>query len=136
MQKISKLGHFGVLLMLVSLVSLSGCAAIKFPGVYRIPILQGNIIDSKKVNQLELGMSKRQVRFIMGSPLVNDVFNDDRWDYFYSLQRGGKSLRDKRFILYFEDDKLARWEGDFEPKAESEEVTDEYIIEDAKKTEG
>ncbi len=86
---------------------------------------------------MEIGMTKRQVSFVMGHPLVNDAFNEDRWDYLYRLTRGDKTLRNRRFTLFFEGDKLVKWEGDYEPKPETDEaVDDEYIIEDAKKTAG
>lgn len=133
MQNKFKSIHFYPLIGVFFALFLSGCVHVKFPGVYRIAVQQGNIIDRKKVNQLELGMTKRQVNFVMGSPLVNDVFHEDRWDYAYQVRKGEKSLRDRRFTLFFEDDKLIRWEGDYEPKPEVP-VDDEYIIEDAKKT--
>lgn len=112
----------------------SGCSTLKFPGVYRIPVMQGNIIDQKKVDQLKIGMSKRQVQYVMGTPLLTDVFHLDRWDYLYQLRHGNELLRNKRFTLYFESDALVRYEGDYEPNAGTED-TDTYI-EDAEKTEG
>lgn len=114
--------------------SLNGCSYLKFPGVYRIAVQQGNIIDQKKVDQLKLGMSKRQVQFVMGSPLLNDAFHENRWDYIYQLRKGDDTLRNRRFTLYFDDDKLVSYEGDYEPNADAP-VEDTYI-EDAEKTEG
>jgi outer membrane protein assembly factor BamE len=132
MQKNLRLIPFYSFVALLGLVMLSGCSTFKFPGVYRIAVQQGNIIDQKKVDQLALGMDKRQVQFVMGSPLLNDVFHEDRWDYIYYLRRGDDVLRDRRFTLYFEKDALVRFEGDYEPKAEKP-VEDTYI-EDAEKT--
>ncbi|MCR6651962.1 MAG: outer membrane protein assembly factor BamE [Cellvibrionaceae bacterium] len=54
---------------------LNACSYLKFPGVYRIAVQQGNIIDQKKVDQLKVGMNKRQVQFVMGSPLLTDAFS-------------------------------------------------------------
>src|SRR5688572_16619289 len=99
-------------------VGLNGCSYLKFPGVYRIAVQQGNIIDQKKVDQLKVGMSKRQVQFVMGSPLLNDAFHENRWDYIYQLRKGDETLRNRRFTLYFADDKLVRYEGDYEPNTE------------------
>lgn len=128
MQK--KFVFFLVLAMLG--LSLNACSYLKFPGVYRIAVQQGNIIDQKKVNQLKMGMSKRQVQFVMGSPLVNDAFHEDRWDYIYQVRKGDETLRNRRFTVYFEDDKLVRHEGDYEPNdANPEEDT---YIEDAEQT--
>lgn len=114
-------------------VALAGCSSLRFPGVYRIAVQQGNIIDQKKVNQLKTGMTKRQVQYVMGTPLINDVFHSDRWDYIYQLRRGDDTLRDRRFTVYFENDQLVRFEGDYEPNAEVP-VEDTYI-EDAERVE-
>ncbi len=114
--------------------TLSGCTYLRFPGVYRIAVQQGNIIDQKKVDQLKVGMTKRQVQFVMGSPLVSDLFTPDRWDYVYQLRRGEDTLRQRRFTLLFKDDMLVSFEGDYEPNSDKE-VDDDYI-EDSKKTEG
>ncbi len=121
------------ILGLIFLVTVAGCSNLKFPGVYRIPVQQGNIIDQEKVDQLKIGMTKRQVQFVMGSPLINDVFNQDRWDYVYQLRRADRTLRDRRFTLYFENDALVRYEGDYEPNADVP-MEDTYI-EDAEQTE-
>ena len=80
------------------------------PGVYRIDIQQGNIIDREMVDQLEIGMERSKVRFILGTPLLADPFNQDRWDYVYSLRRGsGEEVR-QRVTVYFADDRLVRIE--------------------------
>ncbi len=111
---------------------LNACSYLKFPGVYRIAVQQGNIIDQKKVDQLKMGMTKRQVQFVMGSPLVTDAFHEDRWDYIYQVRRADETLRDRRFTVFFEDDKLVRYEGDYKPNEENPDA-DTYI-EDAEQT--
>jgi outer membrane protein assembly factor BamE len=118
-------------LIAVSGGHLTGCSYLKFPGVYRIAVQQGNIIDQKKVDQLKLGMTKRQVQYIMGSPLLNDAFHEHRWDYIYQVRLGDETLRNRRFTVYFEGEKLVRYDGDYEPNATTP-VEDTYI-EDAKK---
>ena len=70
--------------MLVS--ACSGIPSLSFPGVYRIDIPQGNIVDQEKVDQLRPGLSKRQVTFLLGTPLVRDTFDQDLWVYLYSYQ--------------------------------------------------
>lgn len=125
MQKMLKRCVSCLSLALVAVV-MSGCANLQFPWVYRIVVQQGNIIEQKKVDQLELGMSKRQVQYIMGTPLVNDTFHDDRWDYIYQLQRGDELLRERRFTVYFENDQLVSYEGDYQPRSD-EPVEDDYI---------
>ncbi|HRH79083.1 MAG TPA: outer membrane protein assembly factor BamE, partial [Cellvibrionaceae bacterium] len=87
---------------------------MKFPFVYRINVQQGNIIDQKKLDQVKIGMNKRQVQFLLGSPLLVDTFNSERWDYIYSVRRGDKLLGQKRFTAFFVNDALARYEGDYD----------------------
>ena len=85
------------------------------PGVYRIDIQQGNIVDREMLDQLEIGMEPRKVRFILGTPLLVDPFNQNRWDYFYSLRRGsGEEVR-QRVSVYFVDDRLARIDDRLDP---------------------
>ena len=89
--------------------------------MYRINIQQGNVLEQKLVNRLEPGMSKSQVRYIMGSPLLVDVFHQDRWDYYYGMKKGGQARTQQRIALFFEDDRLIRIEGDLKPQQEIEE---------------
>ncbi len=80
--------------------------------VHTIDIQQGNVIDDEAVAQLKLGMTKRQVNFIMGTPLIQDPFHRDRWDYVYTLRPGNQSKiteRD-RVTLFFEHGRLSRIE--------------------------
>lgn len=104
------------LLIFVVLVSLAGCSYFQFPGVHRINIQQGHIITQDMIDQLQPGMTKRQVRFVLGDPLLPDTFNDDRWDYYYSLRRG----QDGRFFqrsltVFFADGVMTEYTGDFTP---------------------
>lgn len=122
--------RFCKILCLLVWLSATGCSTIQFPWVYRIPVQQGNIIDQTKVDQLQIGMTKRQVQFVMGTALLSDVFHQDRWDYAYQLSRGNELLRERRFTVFFENDQLVRYAGDYEPNAE-EPVEDTYYIEDA-----
>jgi len=83
----------------------------RLPFVYKMPIQQGNILTPELVASLEPGMSKRQVRFLLGTPLLTDVFYPNRWDYTYTIRRGHEPMEKKRLTLFFEDDALARIEG-------------------------
>jgi len=84
--------------------------------IHKITIQQGNIVNQAMVNKLRPGMGKRQVRFIMGSPMLNDTFHENRWDYLYRIHRSTHAPTDKtRVTLFFENDKLARIEGDMRP---------------------
>ena len=85
------------------------------PGVYRIDIQQGNVVDQAMVDQLEIGMERRKVLFIMGTPLLVDPFSQDRWDYLYSLQTGSGDEVGQRVTLYFDDERLARIDNRLRP---------------------
>ena len=76
--------------------------------VYKIDIQQGNALDAKKVQQLQVGMNKQQVTFLLGSPMLKDAFHAERWDYLYRLEQDGKQVSESNLILYFETDKLIR----------------------------
>lgn len=82
---------------------------------YKMDIQQGNVVTSKMMMQLRPGMSKSQVRFIMGTPLLIDSFHADRWDYFYQMRKEGKIIEQRRVMLEFEGDTLARVRGDVVP---------------------
>lgn len=91
------------------------CGGCEFPGIYKLEIEQGNIVTQKMVNQLQPGMTRSQVRYIMGTPMLVDTFHQNRWDYVHTLQRDGHHRTEKRLTLYFKDDKLAYFTGDFLP---------------------
>jgi outer membrane protein assembly factor BamE len=93
-------------LIIISITMLSACSNFNFPGVYKIDIQQGNIIEADMVEQLKPGMTKSQVRYVMGTPMVTDTFNQHRWDYFYQLKRGNGDLEKKHLSLSFNGDLL------------------------------
>ena len=96
----------------------------RIPGVYRIDIQQGNVVDQTMVDQLEIGMERRKVRFILGTPLLVDSFNPDRWDYVYVLRPGSGPEVSQRLSVYFVDDKLTRIDDRLDPGVvEGEERT-------------
>ena len=82
---------------------------------YKMDIQQGNVVTSKMMLQLRPGMNKSQVRFIMGTPLIQDSFHRDRWDYFYQMRKDGKVIEQRRVILDFENEALKRVRGDVIP---------------------
>ncbi|MBF8269054.1 MAG: Outer rane lipoprotein SmpA [Gammaproteobacteria bacterium] len=84
----------------------------KLPGVYRIDIQQGNVIEQEMLDRLKPGMEKHQVRFIMGTPTMIDPFHPDRWEYLYTYTQGASQRQQRRLTLYFEGEKLAYLDGD------------------------
>ena len=106
-----------IVLLALALTCISACSAVGFPGVYRIDIEQGNIVTEEMIDQLEPGMSRRQVRFILGTPLMEDTFNKDRWDYSYRKSNGLDILAESRLTVVFDGDTLAEVRGDYIPVA-------------------
>ena len=86
------------------LAGLSGC-------VYRMNIQQGNFLEGRTVDQLQNGMTRSQVRYLLGTPMVPDAFNKDRWDYLYYFKKGRLSRPEERhLIVYFHDEKVDKFE--------------------------
>ncbi len=114
-----------VLLIITSLLlACNNIGSLDFPGVYKISIPQGNIITQEMIDQLRPGMTKRQVIFVMGTPLVRDPFHQDRWDYVYNFMPGGGVRGQERVSVFFEEDSLISFTGDFVPTAETEAAVD------------
>ena len=82
---------------------------------YRIDIQQGNLVTQEMVARLQTGMTRAQVRFVLGTPLLTDVFHPDRWDYIYRYEKDGKLIEHRRIVAVFSSDKLLRIEGDVVP---------------------
>jgi outer membrane protein assembly factor BamE len=121
---------------------LISCSTIlnNLPGVYTIPIQQGNIVDQTMIDQLRPDMTERQVLYILGSPMLVDTFHQKRWDYLYSNQPSGEDRQQKKVsILFNEDGLVSGIQGDFKPSATpvvkpSEEKTVDVPKRDIEKT--
>lgn len=101
--------------LVAAALSAAACSVDKIPGVYRLDVQQGNVVTQETVNQLKPGMTQRQVRYLLGTPLIVDAFHPNRWDYYYSLRKGGRKAEQRHVALYFERDTLVRVEGDIYP---------------------
>ena len=104
-------------LALLVLVSLGACGVPKLVTPYRMEIQQGNYVSQEMVSQLSTGMTREQVRFVMGTPLVADIFHANRWDYVYYREVQGRGREARQISLVFEDGRLARVTGDVVPAA-------------------
>jgi outer membrane protein assembly factor BamE len=128
-------------LAVAAYLTLASCTTIltNLPGVYSADVQQGNIIDQVMIDQLRPAMNKRQVLYIMGSPMLVDFFHQKRWDYLYSAQIDGGDRQQKRVSLFFDKDQLLGVQGDFKPSTvpvikPSEEATVDVPKRDLEKT--
>ena len=83
--------------------------------VYRIDVQQGNLLEDKDIGQVEVGMTRSQVQFLLGTPMVSDSFHRDRWDYAYYFRQGrSRDVQHRWLIVYFQNERVARVERDVE----------------------
>jgi outer membrane protein assembly factor BamE len=95
------------MLILLSML-LSSCGEVAGPlSLYKMDIRQGNFVTAEMREKLKLGMSRQQVRYVLGTPMVIDAFHGNRWDYVYLLEHRGKLIEEQRLTLYFDGDSLA-----------------------------
>lgn len=113
-------------------IAVAGCSLpeLKIPRVHKITVQQGNLITQEMVDQLKPGMTRSQVAYIMGEPIFQSTFRENRWDYVYTLNVPGFYEREMRMSLYFENDALAYFTGDLSPSQTAEESDDEALEED------
>jgi len=116
--------------MLASAACLAGCASLpdyfpRFLKPYRPDVQQGNVITNEMVDQLHAGMTRDQVRFMLGTPLLADAFHRDRWDYLYYLNPRKGSPQRRNLVIYFVDNRLDHFHSDPMPP---ESMADNLIL--------
>ncbi len=125
------------LVLIVTSLFLSACSWVPdlsyvgLPRVHKVDIPQGNIVEQDQINQLRPGMTKAQVKFLMGTPMLDDSFHADRWDYLYRFTPGYGDIITKQATLYFNGDgKLVSIQGTFRPgdKAEKVHTTTNIVV--------
>ena len=92
-------------------------ASCAFPRLHRVTVQQGNVITQEMVDQLKPGMTREQVAFVMGQPVVRNAFDDTRWDYVYTIDVPGSFESRLLVSLYFSGDELDRITGDLAPSS-------------------
>ena len=112
-------------------LSVGGCSLsqlklpeLKIPRVYKLSVQQGNVITQEMVDRLKPGMTRNQVEFVMGKPVLGDPFNDDQWVYIYTLEVPDYFTQVFKMVLAFEDDTLATISGDYIPQEADAESDD------------
>jgi len=101
---------------------LSACSMPRFslPRVHKVTVQQGNVITQEMIDQLKPGMTRGQVAYVMGDPVFRNAFDDNRWDYIYSIEVPGYYEDKKMVSLFFENDLLAYFTGDYTPSENNE----------------
>jgi len=101
------------------LISFSLLSCSLFPNVFKLVINQGNLVDQKMLKKLEVGMTESQVKYVLGTPLISDTFNKNRWDYYTSVRQGDMVYSESKVTLYFSEGKLLLWVEDLPKELES-----------------
>ncbi|CAJ0774296.1 Outer membrane protein assembly factor BamE [Ralstonia condita] len=92
---------------------------------YRIDIVQGNFVSREQAAQLKEGMTRDQVRFVLGTPLLTDMFHANRWDYIFSFKRGNTNVvQERKLTLWFDGDHLSKWVGADDLPSETELIAE------------
>ena len=112
-----------VLLIGASMAALAGCGSLdgassRIAGIvkpYKVDVVQGNCVSREQVQALQPGMSRQQVREILGTPLVTSLFHADRWEYVFTIKRPASEMESRKLTVFFQGDTLARFEGDEMP---------------------
>ena len=98
---------------------------LKIPRVYKLSVQQGNVITQEMVDRLEPGMTRNQVEYVMGRPVLQDPFDDDQWVYLYTLEVPDLFVQAFKMVLIFEDDTLVSITGDYVPTTAEEKAQKE-----------
>ncbi len=111
------------LLAIAACAALTACGSMRsattsMAGIvkpYKVEVVQGNFVSKEQVSALRPGLTRNQVREVLGSPLLSSVFHDDRWDYVFTIRRQGVEPQSRRLTVFFKGDALDRFEGDDMP---------------------
>lgn len=114
---------------------LSACSTgwLHMPRVHKVTVQQGNVITQPMIDRLKPGMTRNQVLFVLGQPVMRNPFNDNRWDYVYTVEVPGQFQNQTYLSLFFENDRLASFSGNYTPTSAKEpepEIAPEHIIAD------
>jgi outer membrane protein assembly factor BamE len=121
--------QFRILTVLLSFLFISACS---IPQVYKLTVQQGNIVTQEMIDELKVGMTKRQVAYVMGTPLIRSPYQLDRWDYLYTLERRDKVVKDYQVTVFFAEDIYTHFEG--EVPAEKKPEQEQEVLEEKQKS--
>ncbi|MFW6094140.1 MAG: outer membrane protein assembly factor BamE [Pseudomonadota bacterium] len=115
---------FASLAIALGLLTLTACSVPGLPRVHKVTVQQGNVITQEMIDRLKPGMSRAQVAYVMGEPVHRNPFDQERWDYVYSLEVPGYYDQQKMVSLYFENDVLAYFTGDYAPSSAQDDAAE------------
>ena len=125
---------FRTVVLLLILSAIAACSLrmprLSIPRVFKVTIQQGNVITQKMIDQLKPGMTPSQVKFVMGEPVIQSTFDENRWDYIYTIDIPGFFSEKRRVSLYFEQGLLAYFTGDYAPTEQLVQTAEEPVPED------
>jgi len=117
------------LIALTLIIMLAGCSGRLFT-VHKIDVQQGNAVDPEKVAQLEIGMTKEQVEFLMGTPLIADPFHPERWDYIFFLIPDYGPTQQRHLVVYFDNDRVSVIDNQSVPEPTPEVLAEEQATQE------
>ena len=113
-----------ITMLVVAFLLTSGCTnGLNALKLYRVPVQQGNIVTQDMIDKIKPGMTKSQVAFVLGEPVLRDPFNESKWIYLYSIEVPGLFTQKTRTTLFFDGDKLKSISGDLAPSEGKETET-------------
>lgn len=121
---------FRILTILLGFIFISACSV---PEVYKLTVQQGNIVTQDMLDKLETGMNQRQVAYIMGTPLIKSPYQENRWDYIYTLERRDEVVKSYQVTVFFSDKVYTHYEGEV-PNDEAVEEQQEVLEEKKENT--
>ena len=99
-------------IILALCVGLAACANLRFPGVYRVDIAQGNFVTQDMIEELRPGMTPEQVRYVLGAPVLTDPFSPDTWYYLLQYRPGQGEPTEQQIVVHFDNNRLSHYEGE------------------------
>lgn len=117
--------QFRILTILLSFLFISACS---IPKVYKLTVQQGNIVTQDMIDELKPGMTKRQVAYVMGTPLIRSPYQQDRWDYIYTLERRDEVVKTYQVTTFFDGNTYTHFEGEV-PQEDKPEDQQEVLEE-------
>ena len=116
-----------ILSLVAAILVLTGCESSRWGFPYRNSVQQGNWITKDQVGMLREGMSREQVKFALGTPMLSSVLHSNRWDYPYYFRSGHGEVQERVLTVFFDNNRLARWKGDEQPELQPFQIAKDEV---------